>query len=149
MACTNGSAAMIERLLKAGANPKVALPTGETPLMTAARTGKLDAVKALLARGVDVNAREASRGQTALMWAVSERHGEVAQTLIEHGAEVRAGSRSGFTPLMFAARQGDLAVVKMLLAHGANVNETASDGISVLHVATPRCTGPRASGRAT
>jgi uncharacterized protein len=92
----------------------------------------------LLARGVDVNAREASRGQTALMWAVAEQHGDVARALIEHGADVRARSNSGFTPLMFAARQGDLEAVKMLLAHGADVKETASDGISVLHVATVR-----------
>lgn len=138
MACTNGSARMIERLLKAGANPKATLQTGETPLMTASLTGTLDAVNALLASTVAVNARETGRGQTALMWAVSEGHGDVAEALIQHGADVRARSASGFTPLMFAARQGDKALATMLLSHGADVNETASDGISVLHVATLR-----------
>ena len=38
-------AAMIELLLKAKADPNLALPGGETALMTAARTGKVDAVK--------------------------------------------------------------------------------------------------------
>ena len=72
LACTNGNAAMVELLLKAGADPNTALPGGETALMTAARTGKVDAVKALLAHGADVNAKEPQRGQTALMWAAAE-----------------------------------------------------------------------------
>ena len=37
LACTNGSAADVELLLKAGADPNAPLPGGETPLMTAAR----------------------------------------------------------------------------------------------------------------
>ena len=36
------------RLLEAGADPNTALPDGETVLMTAARTGAVDAVRALL-----------------------------------------------------------------------------------------------------
>ena len=39
LACTNGSLAMVERVLAAGADPNRALPTGESPLMTAARSG--------------------------------------------------------------------------------------------------------------
>ena len=59
-------------LIDAGADPNAALPGGETPLMTAARTGKAEAVKALLAHGAKVDAREQTRGQTALMWAAAE-----------------------------------------------------------------------------
>ena len=46
LACVNGSAAMIGALLRAGADPNAASPGGETALMTAARTGKVDAVDA-------------------------------------------------------------------------------------------------------
>src|SRR2546425_2402537 len=52
LAAMNGSAAMIETLLKAGADPNAAvLSHGETALMMAARTGKLEAVKVLLDHG--------------------------------------------------------------------------------------------------
>ena len=138
LACLNGNAVMVEKLLKAGANPNAARATGETALMTAARTGNWDAVKALLARGAEVNAKETSRGQTALMWAVAERHLEIARSLIDHGSDVRATSNSGFTALMFAAREGDVEAARMLLSHGATVNEAAVDGSTPLLVATVR-----------
>ena len=42
--------------------------------MTAARTGSVAAVKALLAHGANVNAKEGWKGQTALMWAAAENN---------------------------------------------------------------------------
>jgi ankyrin repeat protein len=42
LACQNGNAAIVAILLNAGADPEARLPTGETPLMTAARTGRLN-----------------------------------------------------------------------------------------------------------
>src|SRR6516225_3772276 len=43
LAALNGSAAMIERLIKAGADPNASLSKfGDTALMFAARTGKID-----------------------------------------------------------------------------------------------------------
>ena len=61
--------------------------------MAAARTGSVEAVKALLASGANVNAKETSRGQTALMWAVAQRHPDVVRALIENGADINARSR--------------------------------------------------------
>jgi uncharacterized protein len=93
LACVNGSSAMVEKLVAAGANVNLALPTGETPLMTCARSGSVSAVEALLAHGADVNAKESLGDQTALMWAVSERHPQVTGLLIAHGADVRARTK--------------------------------------------------------
>lgn len=139
VACRTGSAGLVEALLGAGANANAARLTGETPLMRAALAGNERVVKALLAHGADVNATEPTAGQTALMWAVSGRHLQVAKTLIEGGADIRARSKQlAYTPLLFAARGGDLDAVRMLLAAGADVNEAASDGSSVLLVATVR-----------
>jgi ankyrin repeat protein len=58
--------------------------------MTATRTGSMDAVRLLIERGANVNAKEGTRGQTALMWAVLENHPDVARLLIEKGADVNA-----------------------------------------------------------
>ncbi len=92
-------------------------------LMTAARTGKADAVRVLLARGADLHAKEPRRGQTAIMWAAAEGHVEVMEELIKAGADFRTPLDSGFSPLMFAVRQGRIGAAKALLKAGADVNE--------------------------
>jgi uncharacterized protein len=135
LACTNESAAMVERLLKAGADANGA-PAGTPALMVAARTGNVAIVNSLLAHGANVNAKESAHAQTALMWAVAEKHPEAAKLLIEHGADVHAHSASGFTPLLFAAQQGDVESARTLLEAGANVNDAAPEDGSVLVVAT-------------
>ena len=71
MACKNGNAAMIEALLKAGADANSVKANGTTALMTAAASGSADAVKVLLDHGADVNAKESAHGQTALMFAAA------------------------------------------------------------------------------
>ena len=138
LACINGSVPMVRVLLGAGADPNAAPSSGETPLMHAARSGSVDAVKLLLLHGAEVNAMTPLGEQTALMWALSEKHADVAGLLIEHGAEVSARSKYGFTPLLFAARAGDLDGARTLLAAGVDLNETASGGESALVVATVR-----------
>jgi ankyrin repeat protein len=96
--------------------------------MTAARTGALPAVKALLSHGASVDAKDDRRGQTALIWAAAEGHATVVQALIEAGADFRTRLQSGFTPLLFAARDGRAEVVRVLLKAGADVNETIPAG---------------------
>ena len=155
-ASLNGSAAMVRRLLEAGANPNAALLAGETPLMVASRSGNPAVVEQLLAKGANVNARGA-RGQTALMWAVAQKHPDVVKVLLAHGADVHARSEvwsevmavpphgyleynraiphGGDTALMFAARVGDLASAKLLVAAGANVNDADAWGVSATALA--------------
>ncbi len=94
-ACENGSSAMVKTLIEAGADPNRALPFGETPLMTAARAGNADVVGRLLAAGADVDATTAAGAygaQTALMWAVAQKHPAVVEVLLAHGADVHARS---------------------------------------------------------
>jgi len=153
LACTNGSAAMVELLLKAGEDANVIVsPDGDTALMMAARTGKVDAVRVLLDHGALVNGTN-PRGQSPLMWAVSEKNAAAAKVLIERGANVNAKTNplppprkldlifsaptpaGGMAALMFAARQNDLASVKTLLEGGADVNLQSADGSTALLVA--------------
>ena len=125
LACARGNAAMIDLLLNAGADANTSLPEGETCLMTAASTGGLAAVKALLVRGANVNAIESWRGQTALMWAAADGHAAVVEALLEAGADVNARSKAGFTPVLFAVRQGSVDAVRTLITAHANVNDVA------------------------
>jgi uncharacterized protein len=170
LACTNRSAPMVERLLAAHADPNAALLNGETVLMTCARAGDAKAVKALLQRGADVNATEHEHRQTALMWAVAERHPDVVRTLIDARADIRARSlaypqtvvdeqtqragreelnytvqRGGATPLLFAARNGDVDSARLLLEAGADANDAQADGVSALVLAAHSGNGRVAS----
>jgi len=95
LACSNGNAAMIERLLKAGADANSTSEEGQTALMTAALAGKVEAVKTLLAHGAQVNTQEPIKGQSALMWAASEGRTAAAGILIEFGADVKPNRKAG------------------------------------------------------
>ena len=110
-------------LVTAGADPDGTGPGGETPLMTAARAGRLEVVRALVARGATVNSGLPSSGQTALMWAAAEGHADVVEALLAAGADACRELDSGFTAMFFAARGGHRSVVAALLRAGVGVNE--------------------------
>ncbi len=140
MACANAGSGrgtgpdLVMRLLQAGADPSLA-PVGEPPLLTCARTGGTRAVRALLAHGAEVDATDAWRGQTALMWAAAENHTAVLGELLEAGAGVDAESTGGFTALLFAVRQDAQAAVRLLLSAGADPGVAAPNGQTALRVA--------------
>jgi len=94
---------------------------GETALMLAARSGNVETVKALLARGAKHDARE-RHGQTALMWAAAEGNTAVVRALIEAGADINATLDSGFAPFFLAVREGRLDTVRAFLDAGVDVN---------------------------
>jgi ankyrin repeat protein len=134
LACTNGAAAVIDRLLKAGADPSVA-PSGAPPLLACAQAGAVPAVRMLIARGADVNAKDSWRGQTALMWAAAENHADLIKELLAGGAAVDARSNANFTALMFAVRQDAREAARLLIEAGADVNLTAPNSQDLLRIA--------------
>jgi ankyrin repeat protein len=93
---------VIEALLENGADANEALPLGRRPLMLAARSGSVAAVRVLLERGADLNAKEDARGTTALMQAADQGHADVVAVLVEHGADVAAASAPVRTRYGFA-----------------------------------------------
>jgi ankyrin repeat protein len=131
----NGNAAVMERLLNAGADANGTAEEGQTMLMTAALSGKADAVRLLLTRGATADTKEPYKGQTALMWAAAEGNTAAVDVLLEAGADLTLKSTGGFTPLLFAVRNAHIETAVALVKHGANVNDVALDGSSALSVA--------------
>ena len=138
LACANANPAVIERLLEAGADPSLA-PNGEPPILSCARTGRVAALRALLAYGASVDAADTWRGQTPLMWAAAENHAPIMNVLLEGGAAVDAPSTGGFTALMFAVRQDAREAARLLIAAGAEVDVRLPGGNPA---AQPAAMGP-------
>ncbi len=114
----------------------VSAATTDDELIEAARDGDVQAVRALLARGVDPNAATGD-GMTALHWAAERNQPRVARVLLEAGATVDSGTRIGaYTPLHLASRRGNSEMVRALLDAGADVHaKTANSGVTALHLA--------------
>ena len=90
-------------------------------LIKAVSRGDVAAVRALLARGTDVQGRDTS-GRTALMYAAENGDPTMVQALLTNGADVNARDWQGWTALMYAAENGDVTTVQTLLANRAHVN---------------------------
>ena len=100
-----------------------------TPLIIAARDGKLDFVKVLLRYEANIEARatikidrEVIEGCTALWIAAAKGHFDVVRLLIEQNAEVDGRTSTNSTPLRAAAFIGHLDIVRCLVENGADVN---------------------------
>jgi len=98
-----GDDARVEALLKRGVDANTVGPKGNPLLTLAARDGKQEIVKTLLAARPNVNARNA-HGETALMLTAYNGHLDVAKALLAAGAEV---NHAGWTPLSYTGSTGD------------------------------------------
>jgi len=107
----------------------------ESPVADAAQRGDLDAVRALLTRGADVNAAQGD-GMTALHWAALEGKEDMIAVLLYAGANPESTTRLGaYTALHLASRSGNTGAVAALLEGGANPNAMATTGVTPLHFA--------------
>ncbi len=97
--------------------------TKDPAIVVAARNGDFEAVRALVAKHVDVN-EIARDGSTALLWAVYHSNVPMARALIGAGANFAAPNRYGVTPMLQASRNGDTPMIAELLKVGANVRRS-------------------------
>ncbi len=83
-----GDVDRITRILDEGIDVDATTAYGATALMYAAEKGHLEAVKFLVAKGADVNAKDTFYGATPLSWANMSKRKEIAAYLKENGAEL-------------------------------------------------------------
>lgn len=113
-------------------------PTGFTSLLFAVRAGALEAVQELVKAGANVN-DTLSDGQSALVVAAANAHWQVADHLLDHGADPNLAG-AGWNALHQAVRErrpnigfgtpgpiptgtvDSLLVIEKMLAKGAHVN---------------------------
>ncbi|PYR26980.1 MAG: hypothetical protein DMF92_17270 [Acidobacteria bacterium] len=106
--------AIMRELLARGADPNVSTNLGTTPLMVAAGIGHLpgmsrsteanalEAIKLCVELGADVNAVN-KNGDTALHGAAWRHFADsIVQFLVDHGANMDAKNKRGWTPLVIA-----------------------------------------------
>ncbi len=100
-------------------------------LFALARAGNAEAVRAKLAEGANLEARD-QYGQTPLMYAAGAGTGTAAlDALLKADADINAQTDAGWTALMYAARDAeDLAVPLFLMNAGADPTLKNSDNQS-------------------
>lgn len=133
-------AAIVKRLVDAGADVHARSKGDFTPLLFAAQQGDVESGRALLAAGADVNGSRATDGLTPLMVAAAGGRAAFAVLLMEGGANPGLADRSGYTALHYAALDATgAALVKALLDRGAAANarttrdtrDNTTSGVSV------------------
>jgi ankyrin repeat protein len=123
---------------------------GLTPLAYAARANSVEAVKALLDAGADIN-QSTGYGWTPLLVASQNRFYQLGSYLLDKGADPNEANNGGWTPLYLAVdnrnieggdypvRKGDmdhLDFIKKLLDKGADVNARMKDSTETRTVFT-------------
>ena len=129
-----------------------AIPGGMSPLLYAARDGRLDSARLLVAAKADVNQTEAN-GITPLLMAITNDHVDVARFLLDQGGGVNTADWWGRTPLWAAVelrnrdmgrggehdidRGAALEMINTLIERGANVNARTKEYPPIRRWVTP------------
>jgi uncharacterized protein len=104
-------------------------------LLTTAYDGDVVQVKALLAAGADVNARNVDRASADAEAPPSGRR-TLMMDLVPPWDDSKKSVKDGGTPLMAASQSGHAEVVRALLAAGADVNAKKDYGLTALMLAS-------------
>ena len=104
---------------------------GWTPLYFACLHENTKAVQLLIANGAKINPIS-DLGNTPIHYATNV---EIAELLIDNGANIYFRNKEGFSPLQNAVKAGHSDVAKLLIAKRAYVTVTNNQGVSLLHEA--------------
>ena len=107
--------------------PRLAPAVRPDALHRAAQVGDIEVLKAALAAGVDVDARD-GQGWTALMHAVNKGYPLLVEPLLAAGAGVDVRAPDGATALFIATVREDLETIALLVKAGADVSIPGPQG---------------------
>ena len=106
-----------------------------TPLIVAARLGRLDIVKYLIqSSNVDVNVSD-MKGNTALHYACMQNHHDIVTFLLSCKVDLHTSNKDQLTPLHCAAKAGSLQTVQSLISENAEINCKERRHFTPLHFA--------------
>src|SRR4051812_47159880 len=132
-AIRQGTAAEVERALKAGADANAVDADGVPALMAASLFGDARLLDVLLSHHADPNVKGPG-GTTALIWAVPDI--QKIRTLLDHGAAVNARTETERTALLVAASYPRTsALLRLLLERGADLRAQDRGGATALSLA--------------
>ena len=120
----------IEAAIGKGVDINIIGQAGQTPLMHAVLTGKLNAVKTLLKLGADTDIGEKD-GYTPIHGAAFQGRAEIAKVLIDHGVDPLDEHDDGYMPIHRATwgkEKRHTDTVRVLLENGVPVDEPADNG---------------------
>jgi len=145
-ALEHGHAAVVEALVRAGADVNARNGFGATALDIALANGQTKMAEVLRkvggkGRGSTQAGSSLSQGQELppLHKAVSVGDTEEFNRLLESGENVNATDRGGITALHWAAAKGRFDMARRLITKGADVNVATVDGDTPLHFAAAAC----------
>ncbi|MCY4211600.1 MAG: SUMF1/EgtB/PvdO family nonheme iron enzyme [Gammaproteobacteria bacterium] len=106
-------------------------------LHNAVQAGDINLLEALLATGVDTDARD-DQSWTALMHAVNQGSPLLVSMLLEAQADVNVRALDGATALFMAVAHGHTEIIEMLMQAGADVSIRGPQGKTPTEVAITR-----------
>ncbi len=113
------NAAIVELLLKYGANPNTNTPAikdKSTPLHEAAKNGSIEITTLLLNAKADVNAKN-QYDQIPLHLAVDNLDLKMVQFLLKEGSDCNSQDEVGNSSLHWAARKGNREMIQLLMPY--------------------------------
>lgn len=134
-ACHHHQPSVVSMLLKMDADCNTKDTWEDNALIHNSECGCLESVQLLLSfPNIQVDAINES-ALTALCYAVSNNHNEVAKLLISAKADVNVDTPWGITPLVLATQYGDIEIIQTLLENKASISDSFNDKEEMLHAA--------------
>jgi uncharacterized protein len=124
VAANNGRTAIVDDLLRAGADANITNREKVSPLMRAATQDDAALVQKLLDANADLHHKD-TRGDTALSFAAARGRRENLALLLEAGAQPEAIDRA----FVSAAQYGEPEMARVLLERGADMKKVGGEAL--------------------